>query len=190
MPEAESLAAARGEFIVVDFWHPACGPCRRFHRDMQENQQLIAGLGRTVLLSLNVLETEAERLAEDHGVHQFPTYAVMNTKGEVIDTWIGYFGAESWTARLDQILADPLTVAERKGRFEAEPTPRDAVLLGEVLYTQQRCREAYEYIRWAQSADPRAAKETEVPIFLFRCAYEGVKTGEFSVSECATVSQG
>jgi thiol-disulfide isomerase/thioredoxin len=187
LAEAESLASRHDAFIVVDFWHPACGPCLRFHQAVEKNAEVRAALASLVLLQLDVESEEAAREASRCGVHEFPTYQLRNARGELIDTWIGYHDPQWWLARLGDALADPVSMEERRGRFEENPNVEDALALGKAAFTRQRCSEAIDYLRRAQHLDPDAALAGDAPIFLFRAAYLGAGRGEMELASLGAI---
>lgn len=189
LAEARELATGHYTYIVVDYWHRFCGPCKAFARAVHEDESMQQALAGLVLLTLNVEEPEGEREAERHNVHQFPTYQLLNTQGEIVDTWIGYHNPGWWIGRLQQALVDPVSQRERAVRFEAEPNVGDALVLGKAAYTAQHCREAFDYLRRAQALDPEAAEAASAALFLFLASYEGVVTGEFTLPEVVAVTE-
>ncbi len=150
---------------------------------------VIDALKNHVFLFLDVAEPYAEQLAEDSGVSGFPTFHVMNAAGELISSWWGYGGAERWTSTLADVLADPVTVAERTDRYQAGPTCVDAVALGRTAMTGGRSREAADYFRQALALDPEASKEADAPIYVFRATYYGVGDEQFTPDEAASAAE-
>ena len=57
----------------------------------------------------------------------YPTYVVINAEGSTISRWAGYDDAASFIEALAQSVADPTTIEEKRARYEARPTPEDAV---------------------------------------------------------------
>ncbi len=182
LAEATALAATRGSFIVVDYWSPSCGPCRRFAQAVADSAEMQAALADLVLLKLNVREPEGAREAARENVDQFPTYQLLNASGALIDTWVGYRSPETWIARLHLALDDPVTWEERRARFERDPGVEDALALGKIAYTRDDALGAMTYLRRAQQLDPSAAQAGQASIFLFRAAYRCVGKGELAIA--------
>ena len=156
---------------------------------MREDQTIIGALKDHVFLFLDVTESSAKELAESHGVQGFPTFLVMTANGDIINTWMGYGGPGPWTERLADVLADPVTVDERKARHESRPTCSDAVALGRMAFTRGEFKDAEAYFRQALSLDVAAAKEADVPIDLFRVTCWGAGGGHFTIEQCRAVTE-
>lgn len=69
----------------------------------------------------------------------------------------------------------------------ADPTFRDALVLGEEARQAQRYREAEGYLRQALALDPAAAREAEVMLQLARAAHDGAGQGQYSVEDASTI---
>ena len=126
---------------------------------------------------------------EQNRVYLYPTFLVLDSDGEALYTWIGWDGAEKWVEYLDSAVEEPLTVDERRARFEADPTFKDAYMLGTTHYARSDTRQAHDYFRRAMDLDEAAARRADAPIFLFRTAYRGVGAGDFTIEECGAVAE-
>jgi len=80
--DAEVLKASQP--VLVDFWAPWCGPCRRIAPVVEE----LAGenQGRTKVTKVNV--DESPQVAASYGINSIPTLMVFKN-GEVVDRFVG-----------------------------------------------------------------------------------------------------
>jgi len=70
--------------VLVDFWKNGCWPCEMMARSLKEIAPELAGKVKIVKLNNN----ENPELAEQYGVHLFPTL-VMFKRGEVVGIYVG-----------------------------------------------------------------------------------------------------
>ncbi len=126
-------------------------------------------------------------LVEEHRVSLYPTYALLNARGERIASWMGFGSPEEWAQKLTALAADPLTLPERRARLAQSPTFRDALVLGEEARQSQRYREAEGHLRQARALDPAAAREAEVMLQIARGAYDGAGQGQYSIAEASAI---
>jgi tetratricopeptide (TPR) repeat protein len=182
LDDALSLARANRTLVVIDFWNVNCPPCRSFAKHVTENAAVKTALEGLVLFKAEL--PALEKLGKEYNVFLFPTYVMLNADGELLATWIGYPGPDHWAAIVDEVVADPVTTAQRKARFERTPDFKDAFRLAHVEYTQKRFEPASQYLQRASSLDPQASKDAGVPLDLFRVAYHGVRAGDITIDQC------
>lgn len=150
---------------------------------MKQDSVLQNALEDLILVQLNTAEPESRELAEIFKVRAVPTFAVLDAEGRSLYTWAGYGRPESWVERLSEALEDPLTVTRRQARYRAEPSFRDALILGKNAYREGSYREAHSYYRQSQILDPEAAREADLHMFIFRAVFSGVEAGQFKVAQ-------
>jgi tetratricopeptide (TPR) repeat protein len=136
-----------------------------------------------ILVLLDVAEPEGKELAETFKVRAFPTFAVLDARGERVFSWIGYGRPQGWVERLAEALRDSVTVARRQARYRSEPNFHDALVLGKIASREGSYREAHSYYRQAQMLDPQAAQTEEVDMLIFRAVFSGVAAGQFEVEQ-------
>jgi thioredoxin 1 len=70
--------------VLVDFWAPWCGPCRRVAPLVEELAQQYAGRIKFVKIDVD----QSQELAGGYGVNSIPTLMIFK-KGEVVDRFVG-----------------------------------------------------------------------------------------------------
>lgn len=154
--EAQAVAQERGVPIVVDFFTDWCVYCKHFDRDKADASTGIdAALAEVVFLSTDAEKGEGIELAKRFDVKGFPTYAVLNAEGELIESWAGYGGPGHFLPALELALSDRATHEEKQARFEASPTAKDAQTLARIADTAGRSAEALDLLRRARELDPQ-----------------------------------
>ena len=182
--DSAKAIVASGGFIVVELYSQSCVPCKVFDRAVEEDQTIQEALKGMVLVALDVDTAEGKMFATRHLVDVTPTYLLLNSSGDLIGRWTGYTEPQNWIRELSLLLANPVSVPERQARFASHPTFEDAVALGNLATSH---REAFDHFLSARSLDLRSAKEADIPILLFRSAFFGVGTQEFTPKEVGAV---
>lgn len=70
--------------VLVDFWAPWCGPCRRVAPMVDELAQQYAGRVKFVKIDVD----QSQELAGGYGVNSIPTLMIFKS-GEVVDRFVG-----------------------------------------------------------------------------------------------------
>ena len=102
------------KFYVLDFWFLACPPCIRDHKDIQlsyeklkeRNVEIISiSIDNNVLLWKNYLskhnynwrnymQTQDSTITNQLSIRSFPTYIIVNNKGEIKETYNSFADVE------------------------------------------------------------------------------------------------
>jgi tetratricopeptide (TPR) repeat protein len=122
----------------------------------------VKALETVAFLHLDSRTGEGPDLAKAHVVRGFPTFILTNAAGDPIDRWVGYRNAETWLTSFGAAVADPTTLDQKKARFEAAPTAKDAATLGRVSAGRGVSSEALDYYRRALELDPAGAYQQPI----------------------------
>jgi tetratricopeptide (TPR) repeat protein len=148
---------------------------------VKENAEMIAALEGAILFEVDCEKGEGVKLAEKYEIRGYPTYIAMNGDGDVTDRWIGYEGAEKWSASMLAAKADPRTIIEKEKAFKAEPTIELAKALGSSASTGSDYKAAVGYYEKAIELDPDNATEYSSAI-LMNMVY-GMDGGGFTMDD-------
>jgi len=96
--EFDAEVAAVSTLVVVDFYAPWCGPCRRMAPVLEQVASQYAG--KVKFLKVNV--DEASGLARRLGVQGLPTLLFFR-EGKVVDTQVGFSSESALDARIDSL---------------------------------------------------------------------------------------
>jgi tetratricopeptide (TPR) repeat protein len=127
---------------------------------------------------------EGLELAEEFAIGGYPTFIVANAEAETISRWWGYETADEFIDTVAESVADPTTIAEKKARYEAEPTARDALVIGEYHMTREEGPEAVEYLTAAIELGPDEGYEYN----LFWATYIGFANEDFTSDELKVIA--
>lgn len=85
--------------VLVDFWAPWCGPCRRLGPIVDELAETYAGKAKIVKCNVDENPVTPGR----YGIQGIPTLLLFKD-GELIDTMVGLQSKETLTSKLDSAL--------------------------------------------------------------------------------------
>ena len=133
------------------------------------------------MLSVDAEKGDGIPLAKEFSVDGYPTFVVTDLHGSVVDRWMGYDNAEGFVASLDAAKADPLNVESRRGRWNTEPSARDALVLGRIASATGREDEAVEWFAHARELDADNAGDHVFRSFIAHV--RGFRHGKFSLDQ-------
>ncbi len=152
-----------------------------FAREVNENSVMQDALADAVFWQVDCQKGEGIEIAKKYEIRGVPTFIAMNDKGEITDRWIGYEGAEKWSASVAAAKQDRRTIIEKKAAFQAEPTTALARSLANDAAAGSKYKAAVEYFRQAAEMDPDNAKDYQEQI-LASMIY-GSQDGAFTIDE-------
>lgn len=81
--------------------------------------------------AINVLDGEGPELKKEYDVgNTYPVFILTNSVGDIITRWTGYSTANYFATKLSASLKDLRTIKQRRADFEANPTFKEALDLG------------------------------------------------------------
>ena len=120
-------------------------------------------------------------LAKTYEVRVYPTYALVDAAGEVTDRWAGFGGVADFGARLDAALSDRSPIAQKRRRFQSEPTLPLALSLAQYSEAVFANVEAVDFFRTIMALDPARALEMRGKIFM--AMYYGLREGDYAAEQ-------
>jgi len=152
-----------------------------FAREVNESSVMQDALADAVFWKVDCRDGEGMEIAKKYEIRGVPTFIAMNDKGEITDRWIGYEGAEKWSATVEAAKKDRRTITEKKAAFQAEPTLALTLALASDAATGSEFKAAVEYYRQAGEMDPDNALDYQEQI-LAGMIY-GMEDGSFTIDE-------
>jgi len=133
-----------------------------------------------VLYRLDTEKGEGIELAKEFNIKGFPTFIMLNNKGQTIDRWIGY-SKEYLLTTMESAMIDLTPVKEKMVRFETDPNFNDALVLGRYSRSLNEYQNAVKYYRAAQeiNQDP----DTDCLYEIFSNVSDGAHKDLFSFED-------
>ncbi len=104
--QAEVMASTKP--VLVDFWAPWCGPCRKIAPIVNELADDFHGRAKVAKVNVD----EAGALAQKFGVKAIPTLLIFKG-GRVVDQATGFRSKAELAAQLDKVIGEVPAPASR-----------------------------------------------------------------------------
>lgn len=178
--QVKALSAEKDVPILLKVGTEWCSACQAFDKAVAENAGFKADIDRHVVLAqIDAEKGEGVDVAKMYGVKGYPTFLLVNAKGEVMDRWMGFNKEEGLTSTLTAALEDPTTLSEKMERFRTEPNVSDAIKIGDIRACEGFPAEAVAYYSRAASLD----SDADVQSRLFQATMRGSKAGVFTLED-------
>ncbi len=146
-----ALTAARhsGKPVLVDFSATWCGPCQALGREVLHNEDHAGLIARFEAVQVDV--DEKPEVAKEYGVRSIPDVRILDAKGQEIDRFVGYSGAEATVQRLQEVLEKAGTRRAEADRAaagaKAQQQARQAEIRARRARIETRIRELQKEIQ-------------------------------------------
>lgn len=117
-----------------------------------------------MLYRLDTEKGEGIELAKEFNVKGYPTFVMLNHKGQTIDRWIGY-SKEYLLTTMESALTDLTPIPEKMTRFDTDPNFNDALVLGRYSRSLTEYADAVKYYGAAQKLNEDPGKSYLYEIF-------------------------
>lgn len=125
-------------------------------------------------------------LAETYHVRGYPSFVLLDSRGQVLDHWAGYGDVKGFVSRLRRAVDDPSTLEAKRARHAASPTAEGAATLAEIYQAREEFDEALRFYGEAQRLDPASAARHATSIFEAQfLAWRRKKAGTPTLKEAA-----
>lgn len=145
----EALTAAKKEnkLVFIDFFTTWCGPCKKMSKEVFPQVEVGDYMNATFIPMKLDAEAEGKDLARIYEVKAYPTYVIVNAKGEKVASFSGAMDAGKFLDKL-QAQTDPeQSPARIKERYEGgERTPKVVNSYAMQLMEQRKEKEGFEVI--------------------------------------------
>ena len=98
-----------------------------------------------VFFHVNTNSDVGRKLRDRFSINFTPQFLVTNAAVERVALIIGYSGPEDWILDMNKVIADPITLAQRKIRCEKKPNAWDCIVLGRVADGSGQSIEAVKF---------------------------------------------
>ena len=97
-----------------------------FARAAESDEAILAVLEKAILYPIDCEKGEGIEVAKRYNVRGYPTFKVVNGKGEELECFIGYEGPEKWVSSVEAGVNDQRTLVEKAKAYETERAKRNA----------------------------------------------------------------
>ena len=98
--EARKLALGTNKFMIVDFWAPWCGPCKKMDKESWQTPEVQALLENYIPVKLNV--DENRELADRYGIEAIPHMMILDGNGKEVYSFTGYHNLNNLKIELER----------------------------------------------------------------------------------------
>lgn len=105
LDNAQRVAGQSNRLVLVHFWAPWCGACKRMEAEVYSQPAVAAALAAEYV-PVKVNTENFPSTAQQFGISTLPTTLILTPRGEVVDTIRGAMDASKYLARIGQVAAD------------------------------------------------------------------------------------
>lgn len=116
---AQSTAKASNKLILIDFWATWCGPCKKMDMEVWSTEEAQKIKQNFIPVKIDI---DSERaIASQYNIRSIPNLILMDYKGRVIHSYVGYSSKSDLLDFIKNIPANASTLNEKlAGELEKE----------------------------------------------------------------------
>ncbi len=162
--DIKAQAAKLDKPILIEFFTTWAPTCKDFESTLQSDNATQKALEAVVFYQADAEQGDGKSLAKEFKVKVFPSFIIVNAKGEPLDRWFGYDKTD-FIPTLNDALKDKSTIAEMMQRMDKTPTVEDAAALGRWHLAYGDCKKAAKYYEEAQKLNSDPTDDYSYEIF-------------------------
>jgi thiol-disulfide isomerase/thioredoxin/YHS domain-containing protein len=101
---AQRQAAQSGRLVLVHFWSPSCGPCRKMDRDVFARPEVAAAVAANYV-PVKINADHFPHTCQQYRITALPTDLILSPDGQPLSRSQGFVGSDIYVGRLDQVAA-------------------------------------------------------------------------------------
>jgi len=128
LESARRQAAQTNQLVLIHFWAPWCGACRRMEQEVFTQPNVAAAIGANYVPA-KINADHFQKITEQYGVTALPTDVIVTAEGQFVQKLEGMRKANDYSAQLNQIasMARPRTTPNMYAQNPPPQTPAAAI---------------------------------------------------------------
>lgn len=175
----------RSTFVLVDAYTTWCGPCKKFQRDLESLPELQAAFDPIVFLSVDIEDSLNADFVAAHPTASVPQFILLDPEGVEHGRIVGYTKVERFLQELEQLLANPIPIAEQLAGAEADGSWHGPIRLAEYHSRRGDLEKAAPHYVEALHRDAPSAHRLD----LLWCYLVGMREGWATVSDAVALAE-
>lgn len=153
---------------------------------MNEDTEIQSTLDPVYLYRTDAEKGEGVDLAKEYKIRAYPSFVLLNGESETVDRWVGY--EKNYLIRtMNDVMSDLSTIDEKMARYKAEPTAKDAEVLGRYSNALGDYKNAVGYYANAQAMTGDKSSDYTYQIFT-NTAY-GIRGEDFTFDDAVKAAR-
>ena len=152
--KAVKTAKTQGKLVLVDFWTPWCGWCKRLEEDVYSDED-IAKFVSDHFVPVKVNGDKHEDLVKKYKIRGYPTTLILDGSGQQIKKIIGYREAPAFLAELKEAtelakLSNEIPILQQKADGQGPEAAKASARLGYIYRRLGNITRARRYLERAK----------------------------------------